>query len=209
MLLPDEGAIRPLPRGTSGVPARPVRQGGNGLARKKHERGQSVVEFALVLPLMVFLMLAIIDFSRIYTTMLTVESAAREAADFATFGSQKWNDAVYSLPVTGTEAKMRLRACTAMSALPDYVGPDDSCTNPSLTYELSGDKGATWGAYSTALACDDAAREPPCWLKVTLSYDFHIITPVNIQFLDKSLGLPSALTLVRSSTFAMTDLSLP
>ena len=49
----------------------------------------------------------------------------------------------------------------------------------------------------------------PCWLKVTLSYDFHIITPVNIQFLDKSLGLPSTLTLVRSSTFAMTDLALP
>ena len=63
--------------------------------------------------------------------------------------------------------------------------------------------------YSTGLACDDAAREPPCWLKVTLSYDFHIITPVNIQFLDKSLGLPSTLTLVRSSTFAMTDLALP
>jgi hypothetical protein len=209
MLLPDRGTIRPLPRGTSVVPANPIRQGGNGLARKKHERGQSVVEFALVLPLMIFLMLAIIDFSRIYTTTLTVESAAREAADFGTFGSQKWNDAVYSLPADGTEAKMRLRACTAMKELPDYVGPDDSCTNPTLTYQLSGDKGATWGAYSTALACDDAAREPPCWLKVTISYDFHIITPVNIQFLDKSLGLPSTLTLVRSSTFAMTDLSLP
>jgi hypothetical protein len=209
MLLPDWGTIRPLPRGTSVVPANPIRQGSDGSARTKHERGQSVVEFALVLPLMIFLMLAIIDFSRIYTTPLTVESAAREAADFGTFGSQKWNDAVYSLPVDGTEAKMRLRACTAMSELPDYVGPDDSCSNPTLTYELSGDKGATWGPYSTALACDDAAREPPCWLKVTLSYDFHIITPVNIQFLDKSLGLPSTLTLVRSSTFAMTDLSLP
>ena len=108
-------------------------------------RGQSVVEFALVLPVMVFLMLAIIDFSRIYTTMLTVESAAREAADFGTFGSQKWNDAVYSLPVDGTEAKMRLRACTAMSDLPDYVGPDDSCTNPSFTYELSGGQGRYLG----------------------------------------------------------------
>jgi hypothetical protein len=209
MLLPDWGTIRPLPRGTSVVPANPVRHGSDGPARKKVERGQSVVEFALVLPIMVFLMLAIVDFSRIYTTMLTVESAAREAADFGTFGSQKWNDAVYSLPVDGTEAKMRLRACTAMSDLPDYVGPDDSCTNPSLTYELSGDKGATWGAYSTGLACADAAREPPCWLKVTLSYDFHIITPLNLQVFGVTYGLPSTLTLVRSSTFAMTDLALP
>ena len=209
MLLPGRGTIRPLARGTSVVPAHRAPKGSIGLARRKHERGQSVVEFALVLPVMVFLMLAIIDFSRIYTTMLTVESAAREAADFGTFGSQKWNDAVYSLPVDGTEAKMRLRACTAMSDLPDYVGPDDSCTNPSLTYQLSGDKGATWGAYSTGLACDDAAREPPCWLKVTLSYDFHIITPLNLQIFGVTYGLPSTLTLVRSSTFAMTDLALP
>jgi hypothetical protein len=203
----DLPGIRP-PRGTTPSSAQPIerRRGAPGQSR---ERGQSVVEFALVLPIMVFLMLAIIDFSRIYTTMLTVESAAREAADFGTFGSQKWNDAVYALPVDGTEAKMRLRACKAMSHLPDYIGPDDSCSNPSITYELSGDKGATWGAYSTGLLCDDAVREPPCWLKVTVSYDFHIITPVNIQFLDKSLGLPSTLTLVRSSTFAMTDLALP
>jgi hypothetical protein len=171
--------------------------------------GQSVVEFALVLPIMVFLMLAIVDFSRIYTTMLSVESAAREAADFGTFGSQKWNDAIYSLPVDGTEAKMRLRACTASSDLPDYVGPDDACTNPSFAYELSGDKGVTWAPYSTALGCDNATREPPCWLRVTLTYDYHVITPLNLQFFNITLGLPSTLSFQRSSTFAMTDLTRP
>jgi hypothetical protein len=168
-----------------------------------------VVEFALVLPIMVFLMLAIIDFSRIYTTMLSVEAAAREAADFGTFGSQRWNGSIYSLPVDGTEAKMRLRACTATSDLPDYVGPDDSCTNPAFAYELSGDKGATWGPYSAALGCDNATREPPCWLKVTLSYEYHVITPLNIQFFNITLGLPSTLPFERSSIFAMTDLTPP
>ncbi len=176
---------------------------------RRPDRGQSVVEFALVLPIMIFLMLATIDLARIYTTMLSVESAAREAADFGTFGSQKWNDAFYALPVDGTEAKMRLRACTAASELPDYVGPDDSCTNPSFAYELSGDKGATWEPYSTALGCDDATREPPCWLKVTLTYDFRVIVPLNLDVFGVTYGLPSTLTFERQSIFPMTDLALP
>jgi hypothetical protein len=175
------------------------------MPRKRLEQGQSVVEFALVLPILVFLMLAVVDFSRIFTTMLSVESAAREAADFGTFGSQKWNDAA----VVATEADMRRRACVAASDLPDYVGPDTSCSNPAFSYELSLDKGATWVPYSAGLGCDDALREPPCWLKVTLSYDFRIITPLNIQFLDRTLGLPSVITFERSSIFAMTDLVLP
>jgi len=173
------------------------------------ESGQSVVEFALVLPIMIFLMLGIIDLARIYTTMLSVESAAREAADYGTFGSQKWNDAIYALPVDGTEAKMRLRACVASSDLPDYVGPDDSCTNPSFAYELSGDKGSTWGPYSTALGCDDATREPPCWLKVTLTYDFSVFVPLNLQVFGVTYGLPSTFTFERTSIFPMTDLALP
>ena len=67
-------------------------------ARRRGRRsGQSVVEFALVLPILVILMLAVVDLARIYTTMLTVESAAREAADFGTFGSQKWDPSVYNV----------------------------------------------------------------------------------------------------------------
>ena len=204
MLPPDRRAIRLLQRSVSAGPAYP-----KGMARGKRERGQSVVEFALVLPVMVFLMLAIVDFSRIYTTMLSVESAAREAADFGTFGSQKWNDAIVQMPVDGTEAKMRLRACVASSNLPDYVGPDDACTNPSFSYELSLDKGATWVPYSAGLGCDDPVREPPCWVRVTLSYDFHVFTPLNLTFFDRTFGLPSTVTFERTSTFAMTDLALP
>ena len=179
------------------------------ISRLRPSAGQSVVEFALVLPIMIILMLAIIDLARIYTTMLSVESAAREAADFGTFGSQKWDDTIYNLPVDGTEAKMHLRACVASSDLPDYVGPDDSCTNPSFAYELSGDKGMTWGAYDTALLCDDATREPPCWLKVTLTYDFQLFAPLNLEFFGVTLGLPDSFTFQRTSIFPMTDLALP
>jgi hypothetical protein len=172
------------------------------------DRGQSIVEFALILPLLLFLMVAILDLARIYTTMLSVESAAREAADFGTFGSQKWNVAVYNAMPDGTEAKMKHRACVAASDLTDYVGPDDACTNPTFSYKLSTDRGATWADYDAAFGCDDPAREPPCWLKVTLQYDFRLLVPLNLKVFGAEYGIPESITFERSSIFAMTDLEL-
>jgi hypothetical protein len=140
--------------------------------------------------------------------MLSVESAAREAADFGAFGSQKWADAVYAAVPDGTLARMEARACVAAGDLPDYAGPDDHCANPRFSYALSGDRGATWGPMDVALACDDAAREPPCWVRVTLQYDFHLLVPLHIEAFGTDYGMPSVLTFERTSVFPMTDLEL-
>jgi hypothetical protein len=194
----------------------------HSLLPRHRARGQSVVEFALVLPLLVFLMSGIIDLGRIYTTMLSVESAAREAADFGSFGAQKWGAAALSatLPdgVTpdGTVERMKRRACVAASNLPDYVGPgvpgyagpDYSCDNPDFSFKLSTDRGATWVDYDPLLGCDDATREPPCWVKVTLEYDFDLLIPLRIEAFGNQYGLPDSITFQRSSVFPMTDLSL-
>jgi hypothetical protein len=172
------------------------------------ERGQSVVEFALVLPLLVFLMVAIIDLARIYTTMLSVESAAREAADYGSFGAQKWNPLTYNIPPDGVVSKMEQRACTAASNLTDFAGSTDTCTNPGFSYQVSPDLGATWGPLDASWNCNDAERTPnPCWVKATLAYDFHLLVPVHLDLLGLSLGLPDTLTFQRDSIFPMTDLS--
>ena len=104
-----------------------------------------MVEFALVLPLMVILLVAILDLARIYTTMMSVESAAREAADFGTtLGAGKWQA---GLPMDGTVAEMQRRACVAASNLPDYEDPDGDpatgCTNPSFAYCVTTSIGGT------------------------------------------------------------------
>ena len=47
---------------------------------KKHESGQSLVEFALVLPILVMLIMGLIEFGWIFNGQITLTSAAREGA---------------------------------------------------------------------------------------------------------------------------------
>jgi Flp pilus assembly protein TadG len=173
--------------------------------KRRSERGQSVVEFALILPLLVVIMVAIVDLGRIYTTMLSVESAAREGADYASFGSQKWatDDSAAS-----TITELTRRSCVAASNLPDYVGGTDTCTNPLVNYCLSNDDGASCVPYSSGLDCGNETREPPCKVTVTLQYDFHLLVPLNFDILGASYGLPDTLTFQRFSTYSVTDLSM-
>jgi Flp pilus assembly protein TadG len=49
----------------------------------KKEKGQSVVEFALVVPILILLLFGIIEFGRIYETINVITSAAREGARVA------------------------------------------------------------------------------------------------------------------------------
>jgi hypothetical protein len=179
------------------------------LNRRHSERGQSVVEFALVLPILVFLMVGIIDLARIYTTMLSVESAAREAADYGAFGAARWANPTVVVegqsgppPVPG----MRERACIAASDLTDYVGPDSNCSNPSFSYTLLSNGGST---PANPDDCKDPALPAPCWVRVDLTYNFKLLVPLNFQLFGVTYGLPTALTFTRSSMFAMTDLTLP
>lgn len=47
-----------------------------------HERGQSLVEFALLLPVLLLILLGAVDLARVYTTQVTITNAAREGARF-------------------------------------------------------------------------------------------------------------------------------
>jgi TadE-like protein len=182
-------------------------------ARRSGSRGQSVVEFALVLPIMVVLLFAIVDFARIFTTMVNVESAAREAADYGTtLGAGHWQ---IGAPMDDNVAEMRKRACVASSNLPDYVGIDadsdgidEDCSNPSFDYCVTAPPSTTCGPVNAADACDDPLRATPCTVTVTLSYDFHMLAPMHIELMGVEYGLPSVINFDRDSTFAMTDIDV-
>jgi hypothetical protein len=213
MLHPGSRAIWPLPRTTANV-TQPRRRA-SWLPRRRD--GQSVVEFALIAPIMVILLLAIVDFARVYTTMMSVESAAREAADYATtLGAEKWQAPT---PMDVTVAELRKRACVAASNLPDYADPETpndpsagNCTNPIVVFCMTAPPDTTCDAvdplFGNGDSCEDPLREPPCKVTVTATYDFKLFAPVGIDFFGRRLGLPSSVTIVRDSTFAITDIDV-
>ena len=49
----------------------------------KNEKGQALLEFALVLPLLLMILCGIMDFGWIYYNQLAIENSAREGARFA------------------------------------------------------------------------------------------------------------------------------
>jgi Flp pilus assembly protein TadG len=54
---------------------------------RKSERGQSLVEFALVLPILLFLVLGVLEFGWILKAEIAVNAAAREGARYAAVGN--------------------------------------------------------------------------------------------------------------------------
>lgn len=190
------------------------------------ELGQSIVEFALLAPIMIFLLFAMLDLARIYTAMSSVESAAREAADYGTsLGAARWSTGSSADTVT----EMQRRACTAASELHDFAWTDtnadtvidagEPCTNPSFDWCVAQ---STGGACSQTfpqddpsdttidpLACDNPDREPPCTVTVTMRHTFHLFVPLQFDFFGVQLGLPTTLAFERDSTFAVTDIDAP
>lgn len=182
-----------------------------------------MVEFALLAPIMIFLLFAILDLSRVFTEMASVESAAREAADYGTsLGAEKWSD-------TGMLAGMEARACTAASNLPDFQWTDadsdgaydmtETCTNPSFDWCMSSDStpcdpddpDKTYPVGDPALDpdfCNNPARAQPCRVTVKMSHVFYLFVPFQLDFFGVKLGLPVSLPFERDSTFAMTDIEV-
>ena len=180
------------------------------------------MEFALIAPLMIFILFAILDLSRIYTTMMSVESAAREAADYGTsYGAAKWAGG----PSTDAWVDdMQRRACVAASDLPDFEWTDtdsdgvidagEDCTNPTFALCLRKvPAGPCLDSTSTGYDCDevppennDPINDPPCMVTVTMSHVFHLFVPFQIEFFGVKLGLPVSIAFDRDSTYVMTDI---
>lgn len=97
-------------------------------------RGQSLVEFALILPILLTMVGAAIDIARLYQGWITLEGATRDAAEYA---------ATFDASSAAAAGDAQRIVCSQTATLPGFaapVGNPTACTSPSVTiasYSLS------------------------------------------------------------------------
>lgn len=101
-----------------------------GTASGLSERGQSLVEFALVFPIIVFVLLGIFDMGRAVFAFNTVSNAARQGARVAAVNQlappTSNTNCIESMPVEDPlDPTWSARACAAAAAANLGVGPGD------------------------------------------------------------------------------------
>lgn len=180
---------------------------------RRPSSGQSVVEFAVVLPIVLLLVVAIADLGRVYASAVAIESAAREAADYGAFDASYWTS---ELPPPDsnyikTTHEMNRRACVAAagSHLQGYETTDpvnnSTCSNPvfSCTLERNGATTAcsTSGGFTNGVDCSDPDTDPPCTVHVRLDYQFRLILAIP--------PMPSSILISRDSYFRISNLEAP
>jgi Flp pilus assembly protein TadG len=84
--------------------------------RARLMRGQTVLEFAIVVPLFLLLVFATIDFGRLFYVQMTLQNAVRQAARYAITGSKQTGVSRYqSVLNVATQAAMGLAEVTDIS----------------------------------------------------------------------------------------------
>ena len=76
-----------------------------GAYKSRDARGQAMVEFGLVLPLLLVFLLGVVDFGRVFSDGITMEAAARNAAEAA---AQEYQQVLRNTPTPGSSDYQRI-----------------------------------------------------------------------------------------------------
>lgn len=133
--------------------------------RRRPERGVAAVEFALVLPVLVVLLGAIIDFGFVFSQQITFNTAARDAARAGVLPSVGGS----KLTCAEVAAKARVGAASGAVGVPSpqdvgvtVAGAGGSCSLPAGSGSAQGD--------TVSFPCTGSATTMPSDLQVTLTF---------------------------------------
>lgn len=144
------------------------------IAHPKLELGQSLVEFAFMLPVLILVLVAAVDLGRAYYTYVAITNAAREGARFG--ASNPTNPG-------GIRDRVRKEIENTNLSIPDGQIPSPTC------YKYV--EGST--DYGASVSCDSATSGD--YIQVQVNYPFNFITGYVL-----SLG---SVTMAQSATMAI------
>jgi hypothetical protein len=160
--------------------------------RTRSSRGQALVEFALILPVMLMLTLGVVDGARVFTAYISLKNAVREAAIFAGYPGNytKWctpDYLVITVPCPDSFAQ-------PLQGSNRTLAPDNLTTR--VFYEANGMDAA---AIVLEPPVCDGPNAPICdedstLVTVTAHYPVPIVTPMLSQIWGGSLDLKSTTT---------------
>jgi PKD repeat protein len=141
---------------------------------QRRTRGQSLVEFALVLPIMLLLTLTALDFGRVYLGYINLQNMARIAANSAANHPDEWAGAGDPAAKAAYQNEILGDAVASNCDLPKVAGVQ---TAPAPTFT---DADAD-GKYEIG----DTAR-------VSITCQFHVITPVIANIVGGSVSVSAS-----------------
>lgn len=154
--------------------------------RSRRSRGQSLVEFALVLLPLLLILLAIIQFGFVFNTYVTLTNATREAAREGSIyvydrtQSKDWNDLARNTQIrTSLLSSMNLLGKTA----PNFT-TTGTWTKSGLTFT----NGDLTVAYAVPTGITDSDPRTGQRITVTARYHQDLIVPIVSNFLPRDAG---------------------
>ena len=144
-------------------------------------RGQSLVEFALVLPIIMLLLLTALDFGRVYLGYINLQNMARIASNFAANNPTAWTiSADPVIQAKATQAKLKYQ---------NEILADAAATNCNLPI-VAGK--ATAPAPTFTDADGDGTPEIGDTAQVGITCTFGVITPVISNIVGGSVQVSAA-----------------
>lgn len=134
---------------------------------RRTENGQSIVEFALVIPMMALLLLGIMEGGRIFSAYVELQHVARDAARFASLN------------------------CTSLSVRDDQVA---SWVASILIPHLAG-RTSTLNPGDLVVDFDRVTSGTETWVQVAMEYPLEIVTPVISNLAGSPLVLQSRMVM--------------
>lgn len=123
----------------------------------KSEKGQAMVEFALVLPLLLILLCGIIDFGWLYYNQITLNNAAREGARYAV---------IYYDPVSDWKSAAESRMLSSMVGVSSAAAIVSDPVEQRITASVTATPRILTGFTSTILGKQTVELHASCTMRL-------------------------------------------